>query len=435
MATDKKTESKDTTSPAEKAASAKITKNVRKPSSKGQSKEELAKKKTAFNEMRATWFDRYMKDTLPDMYELHISPDRNVLLSNDQALHLAEFIQAGIAAKCLDNMIGEMLGEKEPTHLQKTVIGDRDQIVEMLEKLGHTPKMYKTPAKRKKLRKLISKAENARNVFAEKNLGLVTMIAGRLKKSNITAGTVDFDDLVAEGMNGLMSAIDHYNPAMGFKFSTSAAWWIEQPIRGYLDSKTKTIHMPTHMNNIYKAIHYATRALRDMHPEFPDDSHITVEMLAEYCQGRGYDKMTPEKIEEAMMYRRETISYDNPFGENNPNDKTLSELIESDEDIAGDILNRIGGKDNFNRMLALVDDDKKREILRDWYTSRDMHEIVILSNVSRKHCLTKERVRQLKSEAESELQDKIRTMAAEKGVGVSDAIMVDDREEDFLELM
>lgn len=437
--TSTRTKKKSTTAKSESTAAksektesnvpAKIKSTSRKAGSKGQTKEEQAAKKHAFNTTRAEWFDRYMKGTLPGLYELRISTDRNVLLSEEEQMKLAEFIQAGIAGKVLLNKVEAARGKQEPIHLQKTIASEADQILACLEKEGYSVDKYVDNRRElHKLERLVTQAEKARFVFAEKNLGLVTMLAGRLKKQSNAAGAVDFDDIVAEGMNGLMVAIDHYDPSTGFKFSTPATWWINQPILNYLDSKTKTIHMPSHMNKIYKAIHFAKRALRD---QYPNDEDVTNERIAEYCQSKGYDNITVEKIEEAQMYRRETISYDVPFNEGGSNDKSLSEIIDSGEDISLDVLDKIGGKDNFNRMLALVDDDKKREILRDWYSSKDMHDIVILSNVSRKHCLTKERVRQLKQEGENELFGKITELAKAKGVALSEAVMVDDDDEIF----
>jgi RNA polymerase sigma factor (sigma-70 family) len=248
------------------------------------------------------------------------------------------------------------------------------------------------------------------------------MIANRRKRMSNQAQGVSIDDMVAEGMNGLMIAIDHYNPSTGNKFSTPAAWWIEQPIRNFLDAKTKTIHMPTHMNNIYKSMHYAVRALREI---YPDDSAITDEAISAYCKSTGRD-ISVEKIKEARDLRRETISYDVPVGDSDGTEKDLVNFMESDENIADDVTEELGGSDNFNRMLAFISDDKKREILRDWYNAKDMHDLVILSNISRKHCLTKERVRALKIEAEEELREKILALAEKNGVSVYDAIMVEE---------
>ena len=61
----------------------------------------------------------------------------------------------------------------------------------------------------------------------------------------------------------------------------------------------------------------------------------------------------------------------------------------------------------FNSILNLINAHRKREIMRDWYESDDERESTIMSNVSRKYNLDKERVRQLKAEAEAELRTKL----------------------------
>ena len=387
--------------------------SVNKAPAKSQTKVEQAKKKLSFNTSRVKWLIEYLEDELPTLYQMHISPNRNVLLNEDEQFAMGKLIQAGIAGKMVQVQMAKDAGETPP-HLQKTVINEQSQILEILDDAGYPVSKFKEDRRlRRKLDRIVRDADSARNIFAEKNLGLVTMIAGRRNRSSNT-GAVDFDDLLAEGMNGLMIAIDHFNPDLGFRFSTPAAWWIDQPIRNYLDAKTKTIHMPTHMNNIYKAIYFATKALRD---QYANDAEITDEMIAEFCKKSGRDNVTVEKIQEARKYRRETVSYDVPIGEGSSNnEKTLAELIESEEDVAGSVLDTLDSKTNFNRMLALVEDDKKREILRDWYSTSETQDVVILSNVSRKHCLTRERVRQLKAEGENELREKISALAKRKGV-------------------
>ena len=388
-----------------------------KQASKSQTKEEQEKKKLAFNSARVRWLIGYLEDAMPTFYQMHISPNRNVLLNEDEQFAMGKLIQAGIAGKMVLADIAEHEGT-EPEHLQKTISGDKDQVLSLLADAGYsTERFIRDRSLRRKLRRTVDDAWNARDLFAEKNLGLVTMIAGRRNRSSNT-GAVDFDDLVAEGMNGLMVAIDHFNPDLGNRFSTPAAWWIDQPIRNYLDAKTKTIHMPTHMNNVYKAIYYATKALRD---EYADDADITDEMIAEFCQKSGRDNVTVEKIAEARKFRRETVSYDAPLGDGG-NEKTLAELIESEEDVAEGVLDGIGAHEGFNKMLSLVEDDKKREILRDWYSTDETQDVVILSNVSRKHCLTKERVRQLKSEGEAELKAKISKLAETRGSDLWSAV-------------
>ena len=359
-------------------------------------KRKQVEKKQRFNKRRVEWLIAYMNGELPSLYQMHISEKRNDLLDESQQFTMGKLIQAGIAAKML------LSQEDETITVQDSVSADTPYVIELLMENGITIEEL-TPQDKKKLRSIMEDAEHARVLFAEKNLGLVSLIAGRRRHLSNT-GAVDFDDLVEEGKVGLMIAIDRFDPSMGNMFSTPATWWIDQPIRSYLDSKSKTIRMPTHMNNLYKNIQYALKELRNI---YANDADITDEMIAEYCQEHGKD-ITVEKIQRARAYRRETISYDEAITDKgSSNEKTLADLIESSEDVSNDVINSIGATAEFDRILSLVEDNKKREILRDWYTSDETQDLVILSNVSRKHCLTRERVRQLKSEAEIEIKTKL----------------------------
>ena len=76
-------------------------------------------------------------------------------------------------------------------------------------------------------KKAISKLVNA-------NLFLVESIAKRYKDNNYY---LSYKTLVDIGKSGLRRALDKYNPAKDYKFSTYATWWIRQAIHVVLDIK------------------------------------------------------------------------------------------------------------------------------------------------------------------------------------------------------
>jgi RNA polymerase sigma factor (sigma-70 family) len=60
---------------------------------------------------------------------------------------------------------------------------------------------------------------------AEDHLGLVKYVANRYQWKG-----VDFEDLMQEGVLGLLEAIARFDASRGVRFSTYAVWWIRQPM-------------------------------------------------------------------------------------------------------------------------------------------------------------------------------------------------------------
>jgi len=79
----------------------------------------------------------------------------------------------------------------------------------------------------------------ARAAFAAANHGLVHAVAARYQHRGLL-----LDDLVQEGTVGLLRAIDLFDPARGYKFSTYAVWWIKQAIRRALAQQVPLAHVP-----------------------------------------------------------------------------------------------------------------------------------------------------------------------------------------------
>ena len=79
----------------------------------------------------------------------------------------------------------------------------------------------------------------ARTEFIQRNLKLVISLAGRYRGRGL-----DVADLVEEGNIGLMRAVDKYDPEMGYRFSTYAAWWIRQAVeRALMNQVLSLIHI------------------------------------------------------------------------------------------------------------------------------------------------------------------------------------------------
>lgn len=94
------------------------------------------------------------------------------------------------------------------------------------------------------LNRLVHGREEAVATFFERNLALVHSLAHKHQRAYPT--NLEHDELVNNGIPGLLKAIDKFDPERGFKFSTSATWWIRQAISRGTNYQHRTIRLPEH---------------------------------------------------------------------------------------------------------------------------------------------------------------------------------------------
>jgi RNA polymerase primary sigma factor len=83
---------------------------------------------------------------------------------------------------------------------------------------------------------------SARDHMVRANLRLVVNIA-----RGYTGKGLGLQDLIEEGNLGLLRAVEGFDPAMGTRFSTYASYWIKQSIKRALINTAKTIRIPAYM--------------------------------------------------------------------------------------------------------------------------------------------------------------------------------------------
>lgn len=317
---------------------------------------------------------------------------RRLLLRRAKAVRLAE--ESPVRRQHLDVMLERL---KEISRRMAAAMvqlrqgeddsGQREEARKELRRLMRIT--HETPATLRRRLSRIAKFRQvhdaARQELSNANLRLVVSIAKRYRNRGIS-----FLDLIQEGNTGLMRAVDKFEPARGFKFSTYATWWIRQAISRSIADHSRTIRIPVHMLTTVDKVLDAGRRVTQNREGRPS--------LEETAKAAGLSVAAAGR---ALKANRRMLSLDEPLGDQGEN--YLGELL-PDQRLHDPLANINNDALRAGIAEALQSlNYREREIIRLRYGLSDGYAYT-LSEVGKIFSVTRERIRQIEGEAIRKLQ-------------------------------
>ncbi len=225
----------------------------------------------------------------------------------------------------------------------------------------------------------------AKDALVQSNVRLVTSIAQRYQGRGLP-----MEDLMQEGVIGLIRAADKFNWRRGFRFSTYATHWIRQTIMRSIANSGRSIRLPAYIVDTIGRIARVRGELESTLGRQPSRAELAHAA-----------NMTEQQLTELLQSMVDPVSLDTPFGEDG--ERSLADVIPTEESHSPSarVFRRAVHEELARALKSLSPREQEVLKLRFGLGGNEPH---TLEDVGKSLHITRERCRQLEMQALEKLR-------------------------------
>ncbi len=233
---------------------------------------------------------------------------------------------------------------------------------------------------------LILKAQKgdiySRNLLIENNLPLIQKIANK----SIQSSALSNSDLIQEGIFGLITAIEKFNPEIGAKFSTYATWWIKQAMFKAISEQSYAYNIPVYIQETLSRFKKTKQEMEQIEQKEVSKSEVAKKL-----------NMTEEKIDTFLNAFTKTLSIESGVTLTENKELTLAEIIEDEkQNVERSVIDNELKQDIKHALDILKDKEKNVIVLRFGLEDKQKQ---TLEEIGNSYGVTKECIRQIEKRA------------------------------------